>query len=533
MAVETRRVTSFRPKKSPPCVDIFSGSDAGEKLSPKNNSKLKIPIYREVLFGVSGYEEAVVFNQLLYHTKPSGVYSNGLNVYELSRVCAWDKSIQALRRRLRGLEERGLISKTGSNLYGVVRYKPVPEAWVADSTLVTLLEGCDLSVGDYWTAAILNYFRQRVLDGAGSVKVSMRELVDMLHLDRGRSAVKVRLDELEKAGILKGKLHGRIYSYELNAAYLLNNMSPEATHELGKRLNVLFSLHLNRLKIYSKTDNELTFQRMLLDGYDYGDMLRIIAFLGVEKGIWRERVRSAAHIRKWYEELYDAVYRGISKRKASRYLYKLSNGYFESIEEKPSVTAARPLEVPDKAPDGLIWEEVIKWGEKYRGDINYLCQRYAVNTILDKEDVYQSMLCMAFQYVKKGKTLGSMNKSYMGKYVQGFLLARRAESGSDVSCADLEGYISTADYETEKQSLPDYSGREIPAKLLHIPPAELNVVLDYFGREGRRYNQRELALKYGKSLGYINGIIRKRVPEICTLYNLPPPAKFLSGKKQS
>ena len=79
---------------------------------------------------------------------------------------------------------------------------------------------------------------------------------------------------------------------------------------------------------------------MVFDGYTYEDVQHIIAFLGFNSH-WQNIINNPSLLRKHYDELIELSYKCLSKRKASRHIYKLLNNLLEKpkhIEVLPSIS---------------------------------------------------------------------------------------------------------------------------------------------------------------------------------------------------
>lgn len=445
-----------------------------------------------------------------------------------------------------------MIIKFNRTLYGKTYYRPVKELDFSDPELISLIEGKDLNYGDYYTAAILNYFRQKMLAGEKQVTVSHNELKEHLRIDKSRLSVRVRIKDLLKTKLIKGRLNGRIYDYELTNA-IINNRSPEVIDELSDKLCEYFNRHLRQLGIDVPGRSKLSFQRMLVDGYEYDTIKHIIAYLGYKKPDIRGKITQVAHLRKHYERLYEEAFLSISKRKAHTYLYKLCAG-ITSIPQTiiqhlptPSPVATiieEPHELAIIRParsDAQLWDETLKWFEGKKRLIEkfyYQHSRVGLGTILEKEDIFNSMMYKIFESLKKNPSGEvSLSSNYLEKWVKCLLMNSASQSYLDIDenrLLDSNENILNEDTVTVKETanavtpLLDEESRsegiKNQLKVTGLSEEVLNIITDSLALNGVRYTQRDLAAKYGKSLSKTNRILKKYIPIIHKkIESLAPP----------
>lgn len=489
-------------------------------------SQIKIPVYKELLDSIASYEETIILNQLIYYYDKSE-YKKGLSIYDLKHLCLWDKSFQTLRKKLKTLEAKGYIESSNHTLYGKTLYRPKNTLYIKDNTLASLVESEDLPYGDYFTAAIINLFRQNLLSGSKAVKLSMQEIVDKLRLDRSRTAVKARLTELIRIKLIKPHLTGRIYTYELNENAILRIYSPEILQDQSKILEDIFIEYLNYIDKYNKKKN-ISFQRMLFDGYQFEDIKHIIAFLGGNK-YWQNIIVNPSLLRQHYTELIELSYNALSKRKANRFIYKLQNNLLEKHLNLQEAKVYIEQENTPNLSDEKLWNTALFWCESNRNLIMSIYNKYSsMNSILEENDVYNTMIQIIYKHLKKkNSNLVRVTSSYLDKHIKGLMYAGYTRE-SELPSEDI---ISDESYSIPTNS--DYSLanlKNIPEQLSHIPYNELSIIFDYIGADGKIYTQRELSKKYDMSLGSINTIISKRLNEIYSIYNLAPPNRLRHKK---
>ena len=94
-------------------------------------------------------------------------------------MCLWNKSFQILRKKLKILEAKGYIESSNHILYGKTLYHPKNTLYIKDNTLASLVESGDLPYSDYFTAAIINLFRQNLLSGSSkTTSANIEEFLD-------------------------------------------------------------------------------------------------------------------------------------------------------------------------------------------------------------------------------------------------------------------------------------------------------------------------------------------------------------------
>lgn len=457
-----------------------------------------------------------------------------LTLYDIFNLTSYDKTLPTLRKRLASLENKGLIIKYNRTLYGKTYYRPNPSLYIENSDLITLIEKNDLNYGDYYTAALLNYFRQRLLNGETQVSISHNELKQLLRIDKSRLSVRTRIQELLKRKIIKGRLTGRIYNYEFNEA-LLNNRSPEVINELSDKLSDYFCRHLNRFGLDIPKCSKLSFQRMLVDGYEYGAIKHIIAYLGYKRHALLNKVTQVSHIKKYYERLYEDAFLSLSKRKAHTYLYKLCSGFYD----KPQIIAEdkESVEILEELPELLInkqlpcneelWAGTIKWCESRKYLIKGFYNRHkGFGTILEEEDVYNSILYKVFEHMKKNpQNTISLSSNYLEKCVKSLLIGNYVQSYidfSDDTVVDNQELPLVEEHSLDEEIRSEGIKNQLQAT--GISAEILNIVFDSLALNGVRYTQRDLAKKHNKSLSKINRLLTKYIPLIKRqLENLAPP----------
>ncbi len=485
-----------------------------------------IPLRHELLIETDyNYEEAIILNQLLY--SHNNAPHRRLNIYDIKNVCCFSKSIKTLRKIMDRLVEKGLVTKRGNSLYNTYIFEINQEYFIESNELVSLIETKDLQYGDYYYAALTNYFRQQLHQNNSELEISAQQLKNTLRMDgKCVSSVRNRLEQLERNKVIKRKLNGRIYSYELYSETLLNR-TPEELQQQANDLDTLLFKHCERFNYRNSASNHIVFSRMIDEGYSYDDLRRIIAYLGHAGEKVRRYYVSASNIRNSYVKLLEQS-STISRYKANMYLEKLIKNQLPRVTKTPSIIS-----------DNQVWQESADFLQKYEGVLvnKYMELSNAKRIMMEYDEFFNTVLLAVFTNAKKRQvspfTLGN---SYLNKLIMCRLANSHIGQASayDLDIENEESHSSVAipDDIDVPASLVDI--KNIPVELSHIDVKDFQLFIDYYMKsvKGNR-SQQTIADEYGYSVGKVNNILKYIKSEIKThlgvdFFNIssdPPPSR--------
>ncbi len=476
-----------------------------------------IPLHHELLVETDyNYEETVILNQLLYSFNNNP--SKSLNVYDIKNMSCYCKSVKTLRKVLERLINKGFVLKSINSLYNTYYYSINPDYFLESNELVSLIETKDLEYGDYHYAALTNFFRFHLLDnGKTTLEISVRQLKKALKMDKSLTSIRTRLNELENNNVVKRKLNGRIYTYELYPDVLLNR-TPEVVAEYANDLDTLLTKHCERFGYHTSSSSLVVFKRMLDEGYSYEDLRHIIAYLGNAHEQVRRLYTSASHLRNAYEKLFENASKELSKSKANKYLARLIKNQI-------------PIEINTVSAisDDQIWQETLSLLEKNKGII-YNSYLTAINTnrLYGEFDDYFNDILMEVYTKAKSKRISPLafQKTYLQKLFQYRVVNSYREQAP---LFELEEDIIGAEdviINTNMYYITD--PKKIPVELSHIPVKHIQLFMDYSMKSvnGKR-SQESLAIEYEYSTGKTCEIIKYVQSEIAKhfghTFDEPPP----------
>ena len=252
------------------------------KSNSSSSSNEQIPIYHELLDQFKSYSDTIIVNQFLNTDK-------NLSVYDVKKLSLYDKSYRTLKERLNALVCRGILSKISTtSLYNKSYYTISQNIDVPTSTkTATVVESKNMYLGDYYIAAIINYFRSLVDNGSKQISLSIPQIINNLRFDISETAVRKRMNLLSANKIIKRKLVGRIYEYNLETDYLLERYTPKLISYESRKLEEIFTHHLNRADEKVLKNLHLSFTKMLNSGYKFQTIKHIISYL-IYMGIARK-----------------------------------------------------------------------------------------------------------------------------------------------------------------------------------------------------------------------------------------------------
>ena len=468
-------------------------------------SSIQIPIYVELLDQYSTYEDTALINQMLYMDRP-------LSIWDIKNLTLYDKSIRTLRKRLNSLVCRGILTRTiHPTLYNKSYYTANKNILMPTSNkLVTLIESKDMVHGDYHSAAVINHFRGLVSAEKDKETISVAEISSKLQMDISTTSIRRRIEVLERSGIFKRKLIGRVYEYELNSDLLLQNYTPELIDYASDKLADIFTIYLENKNKYIPKGLKESFSRLLENGYDFVSIKHIIAYLGIGKSDYTKSIFTVKNIKTHYEDLAYKSSKELSKRKANRYIYKLLNGLINfsntvAVAIAPVVTANASLE-------HLLWFEVDKLVNSRIAPLKALYNKYSYNTGLDYEDLINECKLFLFKKSKNNNISPDQIKSTtIHGYIRQYCNSLRSNS-SNVEIDnidhlpalefqnDLHSDIDNYDYDNVMDKVSD--------KFKDIPEKAMAIILDMLGADGIKLTQREASKKYSIPLSSFNNYIK-------------------------
>lgn len=479
------------------------------------------------------YESAVLLNQLVFSNKEE------LTLTDIRRLSLSDRTRQTLRKKLDELVSRGLVVKhQHGQMYNRCLYRAADSVYPNDSGILALIEGLDLrSHPCYLTASILNKFRQFALSNIEELHISANQLRQMLGTEKSVSLVRLILKRLVGQNYLSERLIGGVYTYKINTQKLTNVFNPEETEKQTEEILSLFLAYIGSLgQDYTKQQKsswKMTFKRMLAEGYNNAAIKHIIAYLGVNRGLYGH-ISTPVKLKRQYEELYREAYEKLSKRKGLRFIYKLLNGMVR--EYHPDVaTEARPIKEDER--DCWLKAHELVTGERKKFEKWYYKQLAGV-TDIELEDYINQAILFAYEQLSRG---GEPKHYITGvKYKLDDYMYRRRNNDKSIKRGNPK------DPDNEINNFFQYYGGDISEIIGHIKietpespeenprlasvcenllstldPRTAGIIADYHGLSGRSYTFKEIAAKYGLSSdGYANRLYHKGLEK---LRSQPPP----------
>lgn len=292
---------------------------------------VKIPLRDKLLELTNSTELAILLNQIVYSKKDK------LTLNQIKKLSLSEKTKQTLRTKLDKLVELDFLVKEKNTklIFNQYLYVPTEKAFIDDMSIIALIEGKDLKNNpSYLRAAIINKFRSYALDGITEVQISANKLNSMLGSDYSESTVRNILRDLCREEYISANISYGVYNYTINLDKINNIINPEEANKLSNELIVIYKEYLNRLNIgYNKNQIDsyiMTFKRMILDGIDPAILKHVITFITMNYNDYKELLTPAT-IKKSFDSLRRLASK-LSKRKASRFLYKLNNNLLNKEE---------------------------------------------------------------------------------------------------------------------------------------------------------------------------------------------------------
>ena len=470
----------------------------------KPNSLLcnqRIPIYHELLDQFKSYADTIIVNQFLNTDK-------NLSVYDVKKLSLYDKSYRTLKERLNTLVCRGILSKISTtSLYNKSYYTISPNIAVPTSTkTATVVESKNMYLGDYYIAAIINYFRSLVESGSKQISLSIPQIINNLRFDISETAVRKRMNLLSANKIITRKLVGRIYTYNLETDYLLERYTPKLISYESRKLEEIFTRHLNRENEKVPRNLHLSFTEMLNSGYKFQDIKHIISYLNLYE--YRKKILTVKSLCDNYQELSNLAVKTLSKRKASRVIYKLLNGLLDRKVVLKKVV---------RCDHNALWDQVYELVESRLAQIKFMYYKYSYNTSLEIDDLISEY--MLFLYKKCSKS-NIEPKEIATSTIHGYIrkYCSKARNGSSADNIDVEsvpavsivGGINEVELVYDNDNPLDY----ILDKYKEIPVEAMRIIVDILGVNGVVLTQREASVKYKMSLSSFNNYIKPYMDKV-------------------
>ena len=469
----------------------------GHTKSNSSSGNKRIPIYHELLDQLKSYSDTIIVNQFLNTDKK-------LSVYDVKKLSFYDKSYRTLKERLNALVCRGILSKISTtSLYNKSYYTISQNIDVPTSTkTATVVESKNMYLGDYYIAAIINYFRSLVESGSKQISLSIPQIINNLRFDISETAVRKRMNLLSANKIIKRKLVGRIYTYNLESDYLLERYTPKLISYESRKLEEIFTHHLNRENEKAPKNLYLSFTEMLNSGYKFQSIKHIISYLNLYE--YRTKILTVKSLCDNYQELSNLAVKTLSKRKANRVIYKLSN---HKVALKKVV----------RCNHNTLWDQVYELVESRLAQIKFMHYKYSYNTSLEIDDLISEY--MLFLY-KKCSTSNIEPKEIATSTIHGYIrkYCSKARNGSSADKIDVErvpavsivGGINEVELVYDNDNPLDY----ILDKYKEIPVEAMGVIIDILGVNGVVLTQREASVKYKMSLSSFNNYIKPYMDKV-------------------
>ena len=478
---------------------IYGHTKPNSSLSSSGNKQ--IPIYHELLDQFKSYADTIIVNQFLNTDK-------NLSVYDVKKLSLYDKSYRTLKERLNALVCRGILSKISTtSLYNKSYYTISPNIVVPTSTkTATVVESKNMYLGDYYIAAIINYFRSLVDNGSKQISLSTPQIINNLRFDISETAVRKRMNLLSANKIIKRKLVGRIYEYNLETDYLLEKYTPKLISYESSKLEEIFTRHLNRENEKAPKNLHLSFSEMLNSGYQFQTIKHIISYLNLYE--YRKKILTLKSLIDNYQELSNLALKTLSKRKASRVIYKLLNGLANHKVALKKVV---------RCDHDTLWDQVYELVESRLAQIKFMHYKYSYNTSLEIDDLISEYMLFLYKKCRKDSLMPKeIATSTIHGYIRKYCSKARNENLADKIDIEHVPAVSVVDGINEVELVYDNDNPldYILDKYNEIPVEAMVVIIDILGVNGVVLTQREASVKYKMSLSSFNNYIKPYMDKV-------------------